>query len=520
MRAPIGMRIRRQRMDLGLSQTKLAQLVGISASYLNLIENNKREVGGAILLRIAAKLQLDIEDLSGAREQKALQRLQEVFSDPILQGLALRDLDARNLVAEYPDIAQAVVRLYRGYTDAGTEIDAYAHRIDSDPLLAQMLHEVLNRITGMRSSAEIISGHDDLAEADRQRFSHAITREAVELTATMNGLVSYFDRDTVRRRSSSPARELDDAIINADNHFPALEDLAQTLRQRIGPRFTEQNLMDHLHDRHDITCRRWPEGKAETGLHMAHQARMDAENRTLWLRSSAPHATRQFRICRQIAELAAPDQLRAVCDEMDLTSASAKKLAITALASYVAGAMIMPHDSFRQQVETHSYDIDLLSHSFSASFEQVAHRLVTLRRRGQEGIPFGFLRADPSGRLTKRFPLPGLSLPGAGHGCVLWPIYRTASTSGVIRQVVEFPNGARFLMIAKAVHKRLATWQEQPLIFSIMLACDIHHADRTVYARGLDLQDSLATVPVGPSCLLCVRPDCGHRQESASLASS
>lgn len=129
-------------------------------------------------------------------------------------------------------------------------------------------------------------------------------------------------------------------------------------------------------------------------------------------------------------------------------------------------------------------------------------------------MPFGFLRADPAGQLTKRFPLPGLSLPGSGHGCVLWPLYAAAGAQGVIRQIAEFPNGARFLLIAKSVSKRVAAWHEQPLVFSIMLACDLLHADRTVYGRGLDLNDASTRVPVGPSCLLCTREDCNHRQKA------
>ena len=48
-----------------------------------------------------------------------------------------------------------------------------------------------------------------------------------------------------------------------------------------------------------------------------------------------------------------------------------------------------------------------------------------------------------------------------------------------------------------------------------MLACDALHADRTVYASGLDLMDTAADTPVGPSCRLCPRRDCADRQEEA-----
>ena len=51
MRAPIGFRISNRRKSLKISQAALARLVGISPSYLNLIENNKRDVGGALLQR-------------------------------------------------------------------------------------------------------------------------------------------------------------------------------------------------------------------------------------------------------------------------------------------------------------------------------------------------------------------------------------------------------------------------------------------------------------------------------------
>src|SRR5690606_25105145 len=106
-----------------------------------------------------------------------------------------------------------------------------------------------------------------------------------------------------------------------------------------------------------------------------------------------------------------------------------------AMASYVAGAMMMPYQPFLRDAEQTRYDIDLLSHLYNASFEQVAHRLVTLRRKNAEGLAFGFLRSDRAGRLTKRFPISGLTLPVSGYGCVLWPIYEAFSSQGFVRQV-------------------------------------------------------------------------------------
>jgi predicted transcriptional regulator len=165
--------------------------------------------------------------------------------------------------------------------------------------------------------------------------------------------------------------------------------------------------------------------------------------------------------------------------------------------------------------EAAAYDIDHLRQLYNASFEQVAHRLVTLRRPGEEGIPFGFLRSDPSGRLTKHFPLPGLLLPNSGHACPLWAIYGAFRTPQMLRQVVRFSDGSRYLFLARAVQRRAGSFNRQPALSSVMLACDVLHADRTVYGAGLDLTDLSADIPVGPSCRLCTRRDCASRQEEA-----
>ena len=173
-----------------------------------------------------------------------------------------------------------------------------------------------------------------------------------------------------------------------------------------------------------------------------------------------------------------------------MSSAAARRLTFRALASYIAGAIVMPYARILENAEDNAYDIDHLGQNFTASFEQVAHRLVTLKRKDEEGIPVAFLRSDPAGRLTKHFPLPGLLLPATGHACPLWALYAAFRQTGqVVRQVARFADGSRYLFIAKTVSKRMATYREQPFFSSVMLATDILQADRTVYGQGLDLHD-------------------------------
>lgn len=515
MRAPIGIRIRRKRLEMGLSQAALARDVGVSPTYLNLIENNKRAIGGKLLQSIGQRLNLDLEELSGANEARSIQVIEELLADPVMRGITLEPNAIRELVARFPEAGLALTRLYRAYMDAMASIDVYMHRLRSDPLLSETLHLVLNRVAAIRSGAEILAGVPDLTKEERDRFIETINNESIDLTPIVHNLVGYFERTVSQQKAVSPLAELDEAIITHQNHFPRLEDLADQLRRETtrGDHWDESTLSGALEERFGIRCKRISH---VAGMSVQH--RFDPARNEFLIRTSATAATRQFQMARLYAMQAAPDALRETVDTLGLTSDDARRLAFNAMASYVAGAMMMPYAPFRSDAERWRYDIDLLAQLYNSSFEQVAHRLVTLRRKDAEGLAFGFLRSDRAGRLTKRFPISGLSLPLSGYGCVLWPIYQAFGAQGFVRQVALFPSGGRFLLIAKAVAKRASSYQEQPLVYSIMLAIDLVHADRTVYGQGLDL--SHEAVPVGPSCLLCPRQDCSHRQEAFASASS
>ncbi|MEM9845835.1 MAG: helix-turn-helix transcriptional regulator, partial [Pseudomonadota bacterium] len=74
----IGTRIRQRRVTMGLKQAQLAQEAGISASYLNLIEHNRRRIGGKTLIRLADALQIDPATLREGAHRTLLAALQQV----------------------------------------------------------------------------------------------------------------------------------------------------------------------------------------------------------------------------------------------------------------------------------------------------------------------------------------------------------------------------------------------------------------------------------------------------------
>jgi hypothetical protein len=152
----------------------------------------------------------------------------------------------------------------------------------------------------------------------------------------------------------------------------------------------------------------------------------------------------------------------------------------------------------------------MLAARFSVSFEQACHRLSTLQRPGERGVPFFFLRVDPAGNVSKRFSAAGFPFARYGGSCPRWVVHAAFAMPGIIRvQVAQLPDGGTFLCFARSVTRMATSWFEPKPIHAIAMGCDILHADEIVYADGLNLEH--ATVGIGLSCRLCDRPNCRSR---------
>lgn len=129
------------------------------------------------------------------------------------------------------------------------------------------------------------------------------------------------------------------------------------------------------------------------------------------------------------------------------------------------------------------------------------------------------MRVDPSGYVSKRYALPGLPIPRYGGACPLWPVYRAFQTPGMVNcNLAAFPNNDRFLFVACAVEKGASAYGQHRPLLSIMLACEALYADQTVYGDTLSTGARDQALAVGPTCRLCTREDCGHRQEDLIVA--
>src|SRR5215469_4001430 len=153
----VGPRFRRIRQQLGLSQTQIAEGLGISPSYINLIERNQRPVTAQILLRLAETYDLDLRDLATADEDRFFAELNEIFSDPLFRQIELPRQELRDLAELCPGVTHALQRLYAAYTEA---------RRGETLVAAQMA----DRNEGTQFEANPVERVRDLIEANRNYF--------------------------------------------------------------------------------------------------------------------------------------------------------------------------------------------------------------------------------------------------------------------------------------------------------------------------------------------------------------
>ncbi|MCC6870361.1 MAG: DUF2083 domain-containing protein [Burkholderiales bacterium] len=516
-RSLIGPILRARRRTLGLTQSKLAAEIGISASYLNLIEGDKRNIGGALLKRLADALGLALDELDGAAERRLVDDLGELAGEPLLADLQLDTTGTQDLASRHRHWARALIRVHRAWLDRGQTVNALSDRLNQNPFLGGAVHSMLSQVAAIRSSSEILETVSDLEPAQRQRFVAIVANESARLADVAKALAAFFDKEATDARSITPVDEVDDFIFDRSNFFPDLEQAATDFRAAaaIGDDCSEAVLVDYLQRVHAVQVVVRPSAGVDAA-DVRHHAAFDPASRTLVLTEAAPRPTRRFQLARLATELF--DDQRAIGDVLgragEFTTDAARRRARRALSSYLAAAVLLPYEPLLDAALAARYHVDHLARRFDASFEQVCHRLVSLRRPGATGIPFALLRADAAGFTSKRFPLPQLALPRHGQGCPMWAIYQAFHVSGtVVRQLAEFPTGERLLLVARTVEKVRPAFILPRRFFSIMLACDALHADQTVYGDGLDLSSAAPAVPVGPGCRLCVRRDCLYREE-------
>ncbi|MFN3521660.1 MAG: short-chain fatty acyl-CoA regulator family protein [Phenylobacterium sp.] len=443
----LGARLKRLRRDLGLTQTRMAEDLGVSPSYLNLLERNQRPVTAQVLLRLAEAYDLDLKSLAGDPESTGATGLTEVFSDQMFRDLGIARHELAEVAESAPIVSEAIVRLYRAYLDQ-------------------------RRLT-------------DLGAIGRPEEGGSPAASVV-----------------------TPSDWVRDYIQAQKNHFPELEDVAEEMLQDMAPepQGFAAAARERLATRHGIQVRVVPMDVLPESVR-----RFDHHRRRLFLSEVLTGAGRSFSLAYQLAVLEHGSLLDVLADRAGPPDRPTRNLVKVSLANYLAAALMMPYAAFHEAAERTAYDIELIRARFGVSYEQACHRLTTLSRPGARGVPFFMLRLDSAGNISKRYAGANFPFSRFGGTCPRWNIHSSFRTPGrIVTQIVETPDGQRYFTVSRTVSRIATPYAGDDSELAIGLGCELKFAERLVYSRGIDLRDPAVTA-IGPACRICERPACPQR---------
>jgi len=441
----IGHKLKRLRLDLSITQLEMANEIGISPSYLNLLESNQRPVTVQLLFKLGQVYNIDLKEFADDESGKIAIELSEIFADPLLSSVKISKREIRQLASASPSIANSISTLYSAYTKVRETLQS-----------------------------------DNLSE---------------NLKIT-----------------TSPLLNVREFLEKSGNHFPLLETAADNCRKEanVDNSTIFSDLTTFLLNKYNIKTEIIPQPTMGNVLR-----KNDPHRNRLLLSEILREPQRVFQVSIQIALIAYDKVIEKIIEESLMKDLETIQLLRITLAGYFAGSLMMPYSRFKDSATQCRHDIDILARRFSSSFEQVCHRLTTLNRKSERGIPFFFLRVDEAGHISKRLSAAGLQFARQGGSCGRWIPHQAFRTPGkILAQNSELEEGQRFFTIARTVSQpRTSDSIIGTPLFSVALGCEIKHAENIVYADGLALGKSIPVVPIGLSCKTCERNNCQHRGE-------
>ncbi|MBB3281847.1 short-chain fatty acyl-CoA regulator family protein [Mitsuaria sp. BK037] len=403
----------------------------------------------------------------------------------------------------------SVAVLLRLQSALGIDLQFFSE--DDEARLFAQLHEIVAEtpVPGGVPESELRTLVQQMpAMAQLMLRLHGRARGAEQRVSNLDG----GERGTPLAAGPGPHEEVRDFFYAHHNHMDALDRAAEALAIGLGGEeagitpLSQQDLAQRL-EAHLITAHRIQvQLVADERLR-----RYEPAQRLLLLSASLSPGQRAFQLATQLAYL----ECGAEMDRLIASASFSKEAAALArigLASYFAGAVVLPYRAFLSAAQALRHDIALLAKRFGVSFETVCHRLSTLQRREARGVPFFFVRVDRAGNISKRQSATDFHFSRSGGTCPLWNVYEAFGQPGrVLTQVARMPDGRSYLWIAHCERRATGGYGSPAREFAIGLGCDLRHAEQLVYAKGLDLGDPDSATPIGPGCKLCEREGCAQR---------
>ncbi len=445
MKIFIGPRLRKMRRERDETQAEVAKRLGISTSYVNLLENNERSISAAVLLRLLEIYGVDWRDIADESNASKLADIRAALDDPLFE-LVRPDLgQLRAALIHCPNFAESFLKLHR------------AHQSMTEHLLSGTHDQITSEITSASPEASV----------------HA-----------------YF-------RSQN-------------NYFEALETEAANYFGSVDPPRDEiySWIKKRQQDKLGLQISLAPADDLQNSLRL-----YDAKSKKVVLSEALDHPNRIFQLLHVGCLIEHKALLDALIEQSNIADEHGQNRCRVELANYFSAAVIMPYKSFLDETISSKYDFDHLATRFGVSFEQACHRVATLHRPGEAGVPLFFFRIDRAGNVSKRLNATDFQLAEYGGACPRLDVHNSFRTPGrIIPQLVEMPDTSRYLVFARTVDRPIATRHNQDNRLAIAIGCDVQHAKAIGYADELHLAGARAT-EIGINCRICPRGHCEQRAQ-------
>jgi len=443
----IGPKIKAFRRQLGLQANKFAEQLGISPTYLNLIEGGKRKIDGDLLIKISKELRVELSDLTSKSDINLENNISELLDDQLFEDLDILGPEVKDLVSTNPKIARALIKLGDNFK--------------------QKDHEIVNKVENI--SGKIIDS----------------------------------------RKASFPGEVISDFLQENKNYFPKLEDFANNIFDKVqkNNRTRYIALCDYLKKEYSITVKDvipeeekpfskiFNKAKKELllsdynsletkKLHAAAQiAQEGAINIITDYLSNFNFPSDESKRLTQVALLnycgaAILMPYKLFHNECKKLKYDLELLQNTFATSFeqVAHRVTCLQDPKLPGIPFHMLRTDIagnISKRFSLS--------------GIEIPRYG--GACPRWNVYSAFTRPGV----------------------IQAAVSKMTNGEKYVCIARTVEKGVGRYGQSKSILSIGLGCEAKYAKEFVYTENLDITDKKTEIPIGVSCRTCDRLDCSQR---------
>jgi predicted transcriptional regulator/transcriptional regulator with XRE-family HTH domain len=189
----VGPQLRQLRRERRQTQAEMAKVLGVSAGYVNLLENNERSLSLRVLMALADHYGVDWRDIVADKTSNLLTELRNVIKDPMFSGTP--DLiELRAAIDHAPRLVEQFLHLYGVHRNTLERMMRQGTNVTSDRLLATSAEAVVHNF--FRDNSNYFHDLELAAEALRTMEAY----EPDDVYATLKARLLNTHNIRIKRR--------------------------------------------------------------------------------------------------------------------------------------------------------------------------------------------------------------------------------------------------------------------------------------------------------------------------------